>query len=241
MPRRAVCGRNGAWSPSFLVRSLGRRTPPRQVRRLTPRRAPRTNGSSGRRARAPCRTARSSRVRWRGGGRTPSRTAPRPQGGDRGSDKRKRGAGSGQGFHRVLGFQVVVIRIGEFAGRAVELDLLQGAQRDGAGTEVVVRVLPLSPVFRFPIPVPLHLGSKDRSQHEVDRPCGEQDPGGQLEHAGQTDSRSSSPRRRSSSSGVPPALGGVAGAGAGAAVRVQRRSTSVRTTPAATMSEEGTK
>ncbi len=196
------------------------------------RRAPRTNGSSGHRARAPCRTARSSRVRWRGGGRTPSRLRSRRPGfGTEGS----------QGLGGVSGFQNIVVGIGEFAGRAVELDLLQGAQRDGAGTQVVVRVLPLTPVFRFPIPVPLHLGSKDRSQHEVDRPCGEQDPGGQLEDAGQTDSRSSSPRRRSSSSGVPPALGGVAGTGAGSAVRVQRRSTSVSTTPAATMSKEGTK
>jgi len=56
--------------------------------------APRTNGSSEHRARAPCRTARSSRVRWRGGGRTPSRTARRPQGGDRERDKRERGAAS---------------------------------------------------------------------------------------------------------------------------------------------------
>src|SRR6266849_2827020 len=68
-----------------------------------------------------------------------------------------------QGFGGVSGFQNIVVGIGEFAGRAVELDLLQGAQRDGTGTQVVVRVLPLTAVFRFPIPVPLHLGSQDRS------------------------------------------------------------------------------
>src|SRR2546427_1734468 len=68
-----------------------------------------------------------------------------------------------QGFGGVSGFQNIVVGIGEFAGRAVELDLLQGAQRDGTGTQVVVRVLPLTAVFRFPIPAPLHLGSQDRS------------------------------------------------------------------------------
>src|SRR6266566_440984 len=74
------------------------------------------------------------------------------------------GAQRSQGFRGVLRFQVVVVRIGELAGRAIELDLFQGAQRDGAGTEVVFRVLALAHVLRFPIPVSRHLGSKDRSQ-----------------------------------------------------------------------------
>src|SRR2546425_4916920 len=95
MPRWAVCGRNGAESPTFLLRSLGRRTPRRQVRRLKRRPAPRTNGNSGRRARGPCRTAHNSRARSRGGGRIPSRRRHRIRGGDRGGGKQERRGGGG--------------------------------------------------------------------------------------------------------------------------------------------------
>src|SRR6266849_10341576 len=63
-----------------------------------------------------------------------------------GSRRPALGTQGGNRFGGVPGFQDVVVGIGEFAGRAVELDLLQGAQRDGAGTQVVVRVLPLTPV-----------------------------------------------------------------------------------------------
>src|SRR5205823_4072377 len=59
----------------------------------TRRRAPRTNGSSGRQTRAPCRTARKSRARSRDGARNPNRTVRPIRDGDRGWDRRETGHG----------------------------------------------------------------------------------------------------------------------------------------------------
>src|SRR5205807_5088857 len=143
-----------------------------------------------------------------------------------------------QGCRRVFGLQFPVIAVGEFPRRAIEFDLFQSPECDGAGTEVVLRVLALAHVSCFLIPVSGCLGSKDRPQDEIHGPRGEQDPGRELEHAAQEGSRSSSRRRRASSSGVAPASPSGA---AGRAARTQRRSTSVRATAATTMANEGTK
>src|SRR6266550_6423116 len=58
-----------------------------------------------------------------------------------------------QRFGGVPGFQGVVVCIGELPGGAIELDLFQGAQGNGARTEVVFRVLPLVHDSRVPIPL----------------------------------------------------------------------------------------
>src|SRR6266550_767061 len=147
-----------------------------------------------------------------------------------------------QGFRSVLALQALVIRVREFSRRPIEFDLLERAQRDGLGREVVLGVLPLvrppSPVSR---PPSLRPRTKNRLQHEVDPACGEQDPGRELEQAAQEGSRSSSRRRRASSSGVAPAVPTGVVPAAGAAARTQRRSTRVRATPAATISNDGVK
>src|SRR2546422_10642098 len=48
-----------------------------------------------------------------------------------------------QGFRGVLGFQVIVIRVRELPRGAIKLDLFQGAERDGAGREIILGILPL--------------------------------------------------------------------------------------------------
>src|SRR6266508_2777142 len=113
--------------------------------------------------------ARGKRERGAGSGTLQEGTAPR-------SPLPGLGAEGSQGFGGVSGFQNIVVRIGELTGRAIELDLLQRTQRDGARTQVVVGVLPLAHVARFPIPAFGQLGSKDRSEDEAHRSCGEQDP-----------------------------------------------------------------
>src|SRR5882724_2360916 len=54
---------------------------------------------------------------------------------------RRIGAKRSQGFRGVLGFQVVVIRVRELAGRAIELDLFQGAERDRPGREIIIGIV----------------------------------------------------------------------------------------------------
>src|SRR5207237_667505 len=145
-----------------------------------------------------------------------------------------------EGFRSVLGLERFVIAVGQFSRRAIEFDLFQRAQRNGAGTLVVFRVLAFARASRFPIPVSRDLGPKDRPQDEIHGPRREQDPGRELQQAAQEGSRSSWRRRRASSSGVAPAS--PAGAAvAGGAVRTQRRSTRVRATPATTIATDGTK
>src|SRR6266550_1746808 len=121
--------------------------------------------------------ARGRRERGAGSGTLQEGTAPR-------SPLPGIGAQGSQCFRGVLGLQKIVVCIGELTGRAIELDLLQRPQRNGARTQVVVGVLPLTHVARFLIPVFRHLRSKDRSEDEAHRSCGEQDPRNQLEHGG---------------------------------------------------------
>ena len=108
----------------------------------------------------------------------------------------------GEGFGGVPGLERVVVRVREFSRRAVEFDLLQRPERDGAGREVVVGVLALVHPSLLPRPPSLRPRTKNRLQHEEDPACGEHDPGHELEQAAQEGSRSSSRRRRASSSGV---------------------------------------
>src|SRR6184192_1212120 len=149
----------------------------------------------------------------------------------------------GEGFGGVPGLERVVVRVREFSRRAVEFDLLERAQGDGLGREVVVGILPFvcGPPYLLPRPSSRGVGSENRLQHEEDPACGEQDPGHELEQAAQEGSRSSSRRRRASSSGVASASPRGAATAPGWAARTQRRSTSVRATPATTIATDGTK
>ena len=96
-----------------------------------------------------------------------------------------------QRFGCVLGLQLVVIPVGKLPGSAVELDLLEGPQGDGAPREIVVGV---PAFFHSPLPRPRCRGfrSEQWPQHEVHRPRGEQDSRDQLKHGCQSDRRSSS-------------------------------------------------
>jgi len=148
----------------------------------------------------------------------------------------------GERFRGVLGLERFVVAVREFSRRAIEFDLFQRPERDGLGREVVVGILAL---IRAPSPVPRPPSLRPRTenwlQDEVDPARGEQDPSRELEQAAQEGSRSSSRRRRASSSGVAPAAAPGVGPAAGPAARTQRRSTSVRATPAATISNDGVK
>src|SRR5205823_5704867 len=147
-----------------------------------------------------------------------------------------------QGFRGVLGFERFVVAVREFSRRAIEFDLFQRPERDGLGREVVVGILSLIRALS-PVPRPASLRPRTENwlQYEVDPARGEQDPSRELEQAAQEGSRSSSRRRRANSSGVAPAAPTGVGPAAGAAARTQRRSTSVRATPAATISNDGVK
>jgi len=48
-----------------------------------------------------------------------------------------------QCFGRVLGFELLIIRVGQLSSRAIELDLFQRAQRDGLRAHVIGGVLAL--------------------------------------------------------------------------------------------------
>src|SRR5437763_8400580 len=148
-----------------------------------------------------------------------------------------------QGFRGVFVLQRLVVRVREFSRRAVEFDLLERTQGDGLGREVVVGVLPLSLLPPSPVPRPPSpaLWVDNRLENEEDPACGEQDPGREFEQAAQEGSRSSSRRRRASSSGVASASPRGAATAPGWAARTQRRSTSVRATPATTIATDGTK
>src|SRR5437879_5972041 len=79
--------------------------------------------------------ARGSRERGAGSRTLTEGTAP-------GSPLPGLGAESSQGLRRVLGLQIIVIRVRELARRAIELDFLQGTQRDGAGRQIILGILP---------------------------------------------------------------------------------------------------
>ena len=77
--------------------------------------------------------------------------------------------------------QRVVIRVGQLAGGAVELDLPEGTQRDGARTEVVVRIQLVS-AGRSRLPARRNLEPEDGPQHEPHRESGEQHADDEFDH-----------------------------------------------------------
>ena len=83
-----------------------------------------------------------------------------------------------QRLGRVLRFQAFIIRVGEFPGRAIELDLFQRPQRDGLRAQIVVGVFALIAGGRY-----VHRGRRpqDGEEYEIGRRRCEHDAGDQLE------------------------------------------------------------
>src|SRR5438270_12615601 len=75
-----------------------------------------------------------------------------------------------QGCRRVFGLQFPVIAVGEFPRHAIEFDLFQRPERDGAGIEVVLRALAHSPASCSLIPVYGWREAKERPPDDIQCP-----------------------------------------------------------------------
>src|ERR1041384_3284534 len=148
-----------------------------------------------------------------------------------------------QRLGRVLGFQLIVVDVGEFPRRAIELDLLERAERHDLWRHVIVGVFALV-VGRRGGAQRLDRGLEDRQQDEIHRARRQQDAQQELDHVLNQRSLSSSRCKRSSSSGDASAgvvardASAITGAGASA---VQRRSTFTSTAAAIRITMLGTK